>query len=128
MSKRRIRIDRIAMISESTRAARDGFHSAAKAFLLNEIDLAITFAKVTISTIDPAKSDREGELAEHALQGALRSTANVQLTSHGQEQIFEKIQQLDSLVPHLAARLPMATTRRIKRCLGDFKKWARRQV
>ena len=78
----------------------DKFRSTSAAFVVTELDLAITFCEIALSTTNLNRVERSVTDARRAYSSALKFTARMR--EYGTEQphearVAEKLKQLDSL-------------------------------
>ena len=79
----------------------NGFNATGAQFVLTELDLAITFCEVALTTSDSYRVGRNAENAQRALNAASRFQHRVRLRPDEQQQVTEKTSHLQSLLHRL---------------------------
>ena len=73
-----------------------------------ELDLAITFCEVGLTTRDLARAERNADNARLALQAVLRVRDRVPLTKFGRQMVLDKTSKLAILLVQLERRLTLS--------------------
>ncbi len=73
------------------------YQQAAADFILTELDLAIAFCQLALSTSDPLRADRNADKAKRALQAAGRAQERFPIGPHDKQTIAEKTSRIESL-------------------------------
>lgn len=83
---------------------RDEHEAARFQFISTELDLALTFCRIALSSDDTAKHKRNAHYAEQAYVVAERFLDNSDLSPHDSREIQTKIASLESLLDELHGR------------------------
>ena len=83
---------------------RDEHEAARFQFISTELDLALTFCRIALSSDDTTKHKRNAHYAEQAYEVAARFLDKSDLTAHESREIQTKIASLQSLLDELQER------------------------
>lgn len=98
----------MAIKAQPARAIVDG---AGARFIIAELDLAITFCRIALTSRSVPRAARNVENAQRALDAVARMRQRIQLTHQEEKEVAEKISTLTSLLEQLKSRLPSAEDR-----------------
>ena len=84
------------------------FHQVSAEFMNIELDLAITFCEVGLTTRDLGRAERNADNARLALQAVLRVKDTVPLTKFGRQMVLKKTSKLAFLLVQLERRLTLS--------------------
>jgi hypothetical protein len=73
-------------------------HSAKYQFVMTELDLAITFAKISLSAEDPDKAERNRGHADQAFAAARHFVRGANLTRKMRLEVEERVEQIRHLM------------------------------
>jgi phytoene dehydrogenase-like protein len=117
-------VPRIAAAMEAADAAKKSHHAAALAFLLTELDVAITCCKLCMATLrSPTYPpiDSETQHLERALQGAVRTKVRITLDIAERTLLHDQLRQLQTYITLLAESVPSRRRKRIHECMVRLK-------
>jgi hypothetical protein len=77
---------------------RSGQDALRHRFISAELDLALTFVRISQSTGDEERSERNLDHARRAVEAARKYLGETNLTATMREELVEKLQKLDALV------------------------------
>lgn len=100
----------VAFIMEFTMAikaqqARESFDGTGARFIIAELDLAITFCQIALTSRSALRADRNVENANRALEAVARMRQRIRLTQDEEKEVTEKTSTLSSLLEQLKSRL-----------------------
>lgn len=98
----------IAAMNRTQALAEEYEHTGAR-FIIAELDLAITFCQIGLTSRITSRADRNAGNAERALEAVTRMRERIRPNRAEQREIAEKSSLLQSLLEELKARL--ASTR-----------------
>ena len=98
-----------ARLMERVWRSTQAYNAAGAQFITTELDLALIFCKIGMSTHSAAHAKRNAENAERALHAALRVKDRIRLSEEKEQETARKIGELELLLKRLNDRVTTLT-------------------